>query len=105
VALAVVVDAGLREEGLARELIHAVQLARKNAGLRIEDTIDLALELPDDLRELAERHAAVIRAETLASSFSYLGGDGRYKEQVRVEGREVCIALTPSGTIFTVGYG
>jgi isoleucyl-tRNA synthetase len=105
VALAIEIDAGLREEGLVRELIHAVQLARKNAGLRIEDTIDLALELPDELRELAERHAAVIRAETLASSFSYLGGDGRYKERVRVEGRDVGISLTPSGTIFTVSYG
>jgi len=104
VALSVVVDEALREEGMARELIHAVQLARKNAGLRIEDTIELALELPGELRELAERHAAVIKAETLASSFSIDGGEGLHSERVRVDGHDVGIALTPSGTIFTVSY-
>ncbi len=46
VALATTVDEALHEEGVARELVHAVQLARKNAGLRIEDTIRLALAVP-----------------------------------------------------------
>ena len=50
VALKTEVDEALREEGLARELIHAVQLARKAADLRIEDTISLTLEVPEQLR-------------------------------------------------------
>jgi isoleucyl-tRNA synthetase len=104
VALAVTVNAALREEGLVRELVHAVQLARKNAGLRIEDTIELVLDLPAELRELADRHTAVIKAETLASTLSLSGGDGRYCERARVEGHDVGIALTASGTIFTVAY-
>ncbi|MBM3147204.1 MAG: hypothetical protein FJ000_04825, partial [Actinobacteria bacterium] len=56
-------------------------------------------------RDLAERHGSLIRSETLASSFSVSAGGGRYREQVRVDGREVGIGLTATGTIFTVTYG
>ena len=70
VALKTEVDEALREEGLARELVHAVQLARKTADLRIEDTISLTLDVPEQLRPPAERHRAAIMAETLASAFA-----------------------------------
>ena len=65
------VDEALREEGVARELVHAVQLARKNADLRIEDTISLTLSVPDELRR-ARRSGTRrrIKAETLASELS-----------------------------------
>ena len=55
VALKTDVDEALREEGLARELIHAVQLARRAADLRIEDTISLTLVVPEELRSPAEQ--------------------------------------------------
>ena len=99
VALRTAVDQELREEGLVRELVHAVQLSRKNADLRIEDTIDLALTLPPGLRALAERQAAYIRAETLASALSLDGGQREHTETARVEGDEVVISLTATGTI------
>ena len=105
VALRTAVDEGLREEGLVRELIHAVQLSRKNADLRIEDTIDLALTLPSGLHALAERHAAYIRSETLASALSLDGGVREHTETARVEGEEVVIGITATGTIFTESYG
>jgi isoleucyl-tRNA synthetase len=105
VALRTAVDQELREEGLVRELVHAVQLSRKNADLRIEDTIDVALTLPAELRGLAERHAAYIRSETLASAMSLDGGEREYTETARVEGADVVISLTATGTIFTKTYG
>ncbi len=105
VALKTELDDALREEGLVRELVHAVQLARKNAGLRIEDTIELALEAPDALRPLVERHAAYLKAETLASSLDLDGAERAYRETARVEGHEVGIGLQASGTIFTTPYG
>ncbi|MEJ7875915.1 MAG: isoleucine--tRNA ligase, partial [Solirubrobacterales bacterium] len=43
VALALELDDDLREEGLAREIVHAVQIARKEAGLEITDRISLSL--------------------------------------------------------------
>jgi isoleucyl-tRNA synthetase len=104
VALCTVVDEALREEGLVRELVHAVQLSRKNADLRIEDTIDLALSLSPGLRAVAERHAAYIRSETLASALSLDGGTRDHSETARVEGDDVGIALSVTGTIYTVSY-
>ena len=105
VALATEVDDELREEGLARELIHAVQLARKAADLRIEDTISLTLALPEELRSPAERHRPAIMAETLASEFALGASGGEHRETARVDGHEVGIGLSVTGTIFTVTYG
>ncbi len=105
VALRTDVDDALREEGLARELIHAVQLARKAADLRIEDTISLTLDVPEELRPPAERHRGAIMAETLASAFALGEAAGEHRETARVDGREVGIGLSVTGTIFTVTYG
>ncbi len=105
VALKTDVDEALREEGLARELIHAVQLARKAADLRIEDTISLTLDVPEELRPPAERHRGAIMAETLASEFALGEAAGDHRETARVDGHEVGIGLSVTGTIFTVTYG
>ncbi len=105
VALKTDVDDALREEGLARELIHAVQLARKAAGLRIEDTVSLRLDVPDELRAPAERHRGTIMAETLASEFVLGQALGDHQDTARVDGREVGIGLAVTGTIFTATYG
>src|SRR6185295_3904282 len=43
VALELELDDELRREGLAREIVHAIQNARKNAGLEVEDRIELRL--------------------------------------------------------------
>lgn len=105
VALKTVVDDELREEGLARELIHAVQLARKAADLRIEDTISLTLDVPETLRSPTERHRSAIMAETLASELALGEVAGDHRETARVDGNEVGIGLRVTGTIFTVTYG
>jgi isoleucyl-tRNA synthetase len=105
VALRTEVDDALRAEGLVREVVHAVQLARKNAGLRIEDTIDLALDLPDDLRAVVEPEAAFVKRETLASELEFGAAVRGHAETAKVEGSAVGIALSCSGDIFTVNYG
>ena len=43
VALDLTIDDDLRREGHAREIVHAVQNARKTAGLQVEDRIELSL--------------------------------------------------------------
>ena len=105
VALNTTIDEALRDEGVARELVHAVQLARKTAGLRIEDTICLTLDVPAELRPLVESYAGVVKAETLASQFELGKVCGDHVETTRVEGHEVGIGLSATGTIFTVKYG
>jgi isoleucyl-tRNA synthetase len=105
VALNTAIDEALRDEGVARELVHAVQLARKNAGLRIEDTISLTLDVPAELRPLVEAYTGVVKAETLASEFELGEARGDHVETTRVESHDVGIGLSATGTIFTVTYG
>jgi isoleucyl-tRNA synthetase len=66
VALQLEIDEELRREGLAREVVRAVQLARKEAGLEITDRIALGLDGDAELTEVAREHQAYIAGETLA---------------------------------------
>jgi isoleucyl-tRNA synthetase len=105
VALVTTINQALRDEGTVRELVHAVQLSRKNADLRIEDTISLALAVPAELTGLVERNAAYIKSETLANELELGDVPRSYRETVRVEGHDVIVGLSSTGTIFTVNYG
>ena len=80
----------LRREGLAREVVHAVQAARKNAGLNVEDRIALRLAGDDDLLEAVRAHEDYVTAETLATSLQTDGADG---ESVSIEGRSLSISV------------
>ncbi len=44
-------------------------------------------------------------AETLASEFAVGEAAGDHRETARVDGHEVGIGLSVTGTIFTVSYG
>ena len=65
-ALDLTIDEDLREEGRAREIVHAVQNARKSAGLEVEDRIALALVGDPALIAAAEAHRDYLTGETLA---------------------------------------
>jgi isoleucyl-tRNA synthetase len=71
VALELELDDELRREGLAREIVHAVQNARKAAGLQVEDRIALALGGDPDLLDAARGHEAYLAQETLALRVAY----------------------------------
>ncbi|HXN37756.1 MAG TPA: isoleucine--tRNA ligase [Solirubrobacteraceae bacterium] len=66
VALDLTIDEDLRREGRAREIVHAVQNARKAAGLQVEDRIELFLGGDPTLMEAAGAYRDYIAAETLA---------------------------------------
>ncbi|SDR88298.1 Isoleucyl-tRNA synthetase [Friedmanniella luteola] len=58
----------LAAEGLARDVIRAVQQARREAGFEVSDRIALTLGGGADLVAAVHTHAALIRTETLATS-------------------------------------
>ena len=60
VALELELDDELRREGLAREVVHAVQNARKAAGLEVEDRIELTLGGDDELLAAARAHEGYV---------------------------------------------
>ena len=74
VALALELDEGLLREGLAREIVRAVQNARKEAGLDVSDRIELKLGGDEQLLEAARAHQSYLASETLAEQVSYEGG-------------------------------
>ena len=63
----------LAAEGLARDVVRAVQQARRDAGLEVSDRIALTLGGDDVVRAAVETHAELITAETLAGSLETLG--------------------------------
>ena len=68
VALKLDLDEELLREGAAREVVHAIQNARKGAGLQVEDRIELTLTGDDALLEAVRQHADYVAGETLAAS-------------------------------------
>ena len=66
VALELELDDELRREGLAREIVHAIQNARKAPGLQVEDRIALALGGDEELLAAARDHEDYVARETLA---------------------------------------
>jgi len=93
VALDLALDDELRREGLAREVVHAVQGARRDAGLAVEDRISLTLGGDDELLAAAREHEGYVAGETLAVSVSYDGALPDAVAIVEIEGRELRIAL------------
>ena len=106
VALALELDDELRREGLAREIVHAVQNARREAGLEVTDRIELTLAGDDELLEAAREHEAYVAGETLATSISFDEGPaargaseevGGRAVDAAIEGRRLRIALARAG--------
>jgi isoleucyl-tRNA synthetase len=92
VALQLELDDELRREGLAREIVHAVQNARKEAGLEITDRIELSLGGDGELIEAAKAHEPYIVGEVLATSVAYDALDG---VAATLDGHQLRIELEP----------
>jgi isoleucyl-tRNA synthetase len=103
VALELAIDDDLRREGRAREIVHAVQSARKSAGLAVEDRIELSLSGDPALLDAAAAHRDNLVGETLAVALHL--GDGLppaemvlpaemdCTEQTEIDGLKLQIAL------------
>lgn len=89
----------LRREGMAREVVHAVQNARKAAGLRVEERIRLHLDGSGVLREAIDLHRAQIAGETLAVAVSVGHGApfaGIHHEEHVLDGEPLAVRLDPA---------
>jgi isoleucyl-tRNA synthetase len=93
VALQLELDDELRREGLAREIVHAVQNARKEAGLEITDRIALSLGGDEQLLDAARTHQLYISGEVLATKVGY---DATAGATAKIDGGELKIELGPA---------
>ena len=91
VALDLELGDDLRREGRAREVVHAVQAARKDAGLEVSDRIVLRLGGDAELLAAAREHEDYVSRETLAVELVYDGEDGGMRSSV--EGLELVVGV------------
>lgn len=77
----------LKEEGMAREIIRAVQAARKHAGLAPGDKIKLSLSI-----EPPKAHESLIKSEVGASKISQKDSY-THKETAKINGETITISL------------
>jgi isoleucyl-tRNA synthetase len=91
VALNLELDGELVREGLAREVVHAIQNARKAAGLNVEDRIALTLGGDDELLAAVRAHEEYVTGETLATSLTLDGAGG--EQSAQIEGRPLTIGV------------
>ena len=102
VALDTTLTPELKLEGAARDLVRAIQDARKEAGLAISDRIALYLRAEDGAGEtvqrLAAEHGATVQGETLATELQLSAAPaGAHRAEVVLEGGIVEIGIMVKG--------
>ncbi|MAE77293.1 MAG: isoleucine--tRNA ligase [Planctomycetes bacterium] len=80
VALDTDLDDDLIAEGKARDVVRAVQQARRDAELNVADRIKLSLSLPDDLLAATEQFRDWVGQQTLAVELTFDGAFGGASE-------------------------
>jgi isoleucyl-tRNA synthetase len=93
-ALDLALDDDLRGEGMARELVRALNDARKSAGLAIADRVVVTLEADDDVRGIVERHGEEIATEVLAVELVFGPADDA---RLDIDGHAVGVRLVVAG--------
>jgi len=86
----------LEQEGVARDLVRAIQQARRDAGLAVSDRIRLSLGLAPEQREAARAFAAYIAENVLASTLDLdgeLDTSGMHASEAKLDESAARIAL------------
>ena len=80
----------LEAEGLARDVIRAVQQARREAQLDVSDRIDLVLGADEGVMQILEPHCAFISQETLALTLTW---DATIARDITIEGTMIGVSV------------
>ncbi|WP_289060577.1 isoleucine--tRNA ligase [uncultured Zobellia sp.] len=71
VALDVTINEGLREEGIARELVNRIQNIRKDSGFEVTDRIDIKILKDGFVEKAVSNNLSYIKAETLTAELVF----------------------------------
>jgi isoleucyl-tRNA synthetase len=84
----------LRDEGLARELVHRIQNLRRDAGFDISDRITTYWQGDEDVRRVIAAHEPYIKGETLSLVIEEAPPpDGAHREEQDVDGHGVVLGV------------
>jgi isoleucyl-tRNA synthetase len=87
------VSKALAAEGLARDVIRAVQSARKDAGFDVSDRIRLTLTAADDVLAAVIEHSELVKSETLTVEFETLNSNDLANPVAVGDGQQVEVAV------------
>ncbi|MGQ9621957.1 MAG: isoleucine--tRNA ligase [Candidatus Caldatribacteriaceae bacterium] len=97
VILDTALDENLKEEGAIRELIHGIQVWRKELGLEVDERIDLFFLGDSDshLLEIVGRHLELIQEEVLAQDVVLgISGSGDHAlREFSLDGKKILVGL------------
>ena len=71
VALDITISEGLKEEGIARELVNRIQNIRKDSGFEVTDKIKVHLQKNSELEKAVKANEAYIKSETLTETLLF----------------------------------
>ena len=83
----------LAAEGLARDVVRAVQQARKDAGLDVSDRIKLTLEAGDDVLAAVGEHSELVKSETLTLELETVSNTALENPVAVGEGQQVQVKV------------
>lgn len=95
VALDIRLDPELESEGMARELVHIIQNARKNSGLDVADRINILYGAEKNLSYALEAHRDWIMSEVLATAMEP-GAPGAGALEAEVNGNKIAFSIEKS---------
>ena len=84
----------LRQEGMAREIVHRLQTMRRKAGFDIQDRIITYYQADGVLGEVMHSFSSYIAQETLSRKLTREAfPQGSYFEEYRIEGENIALAV------------
>jgi len=84
----------LREEGIAREIVHRLQTMRRNAGFDIADYIITYYQTEPPLQQVMEDFSSYIKQETLSEQLLYqIPKEDSYTENHRIHGYNITLGV------------
>jgi isoleucyl-tRNA synthetase len=87
----------LRREGLARDVAHAIQNLRKEAGFKVEDRIRIFFRASPELTGVLQEYAQYLKKETLSQELSATDDLERTMQPVVIDGAPVHFLLEKIG--------
>jgi isoleucyl-tRNA synthetase len=88
------VTAELAAEGLARDVIRAVQQARKDQDLVVTDRIRVALDAPERIADAVRTHQATVAQAVLATELTTAGTTGSPMHEAKIDGDVVRLTIS-----------
>jgi isoleucyl-tRNA synthetase len=86
----------LRQEGMIRELIHHVQSLRKEQNLAYQARITVHVGADEGFEAIVRQFETELKEEVLAKSVEFTMPTGTSPVELRIEGHEVHVAVSPA---------